>query len=72
LILIGDHRNPSAILQSFQTKRVVVSNKVPPWNILPWREACAELDIPCHVVREEGAFIWDLRNPNPPLLVSNP
>lgn len=72
LILIGDHRNPSAILQSFQTKRVVISNKVPPWNILSWREVCAELDIPCHVVREEGAFIWDLRNPNPPLLVSNP
>jgi competence protein ComEC len=60
LILIDSQRNPDIILQNFQTNTVVISNKVPPWNASSWREACSALSIPCHVVRDEGAFVIDL------------
>jgi competence protein ComEC len=59
LILVDSHRNPDAVLSAFQTGKVVISNKVPPWNVSLWREACAESNIPCHVIRDEGAFVWE-------------
>lgn len=60
LIVIDSHRQPKLILQSYKAGKVILSNKVPPCNTALWREACAELSIPYHDVRENGAFILEI------------
>lgn len=60
LILLENHRDPDAILGSFKTERVILCGKVSPWNAAQWKRICDELEIACHNVREEGAFIMDL------------
>jgi competence protein ComEC len=60
LIVIDSHRHPKLILQSYKAAAVIISNKVPPWNTSLWREACHELEVPYHDVREKGAFVLDI------------
>lgn len=60
LIVIDSHRHPKVILQSYKAGKVILSNKVPPWNTSLWREACTELEVPFHDVREKGAFVLDI------------
>ena len=60
IVVIENHRNPSAVLKGFQAEMVVVGGNVSPWNAGLWRETCHDSGIHCHVIREEGAFVWDL------------
>ncbi|MBE0660858.1 MAG: ComEC/Rec2 family competence protein [Bacteroidales bacterium] len=60
LIVIDSHRQPKDILQSYKAGKVIISNKVPPWNTSLWREACTEMEVPYHDVREKGAFVLDI------------
>lgn len=60
LILNHSHRNPADIFDNLDASCVVIGNNIPPWIALNWAETCAELDVPCHVVRKDGAFVMDL------------
>jgi competence protein ComEC len=60
LILNHNHRNPADVFDNLDASCVVIGNNIPPWIALNWAETCAELDVPCHVVRKDGAFVMDL------------
>ena len=64
LILSG---RPNIDLQQlhpmFPVKQVVIDSSVPHWLAIRWKEQCRWLQIPCHDVTGQGAFVMKLQTP---------
>jgi competence protein ComEC len=50
-------------LSSYAVQQVVIDGSVPRWKREQWKKDCAALSIPCHDVRDKGAFVMNLRAP---------
>jgi len=44
----------------FNCKQIVVDASNPLWKISKWKVECDALEIPCHVVSENGAFVMNM------------
>jgi len=57
-------RNPRFYITSLaeiaEIKQVVIDSSVPAWKALLWQKDCNSLNIPCHNVNTEGAFVMNL------------
>lgn len=62
LVLTGNARlRLNDIVNSFYPARIIFDSSTPSWKIQYWQRACDSLDIPCHNVIENGAFVMSLR-----------
>ena len=52
-----------ALLKTFSMKQVVIDSSVPFSKAKRWQRQCKELNIPCHNVAEEGAFVINFHTP---------
>lgn len=57
-------RNPRFYITSFAEiaviKQVVIDSSVPAWKARLWQNDCNSLNIPCHNVNTDGAFVMNL------------
>ena len=61
LILSGNPRfYLSKFLKNFLVRQIVIDGSVPAWKSGLWKKDCDSLQIPCHDVSEEGAFVMNL------------
>lgn len=62
LIVTGNRsENLDELLKCYQFGQLVIDPSVPQWHRKKWLHALQEKNIPFFDVRENGAFIWDLR-----------
>ena len=61
LVLSGGHyQNVKNLLRYFNPKRVVIDASYTPWRAGKLREECKSLEIACHSVMHDGAFVMEL------------
>lgn len=57
-------RNPQLYLCQFtqiiKPKQVIIDAANPEWKIRRWKQECVQLDLPCHTVTDDGAFVLTL------------
>lgn len=49
------------LIKSFQIKQVVIDGSVPAWKASLWKKDCDSLDLACHDVTENGAFVMKIQ-----------
>lgn len=52
-----------SLYKIFSMKQVVMDSSVPFGKAKLWKQQCKQLDIPCHNVAEEGAFVINFHRP---------
>jgi competence protein ComEC len=62
LIVGGNVRlRPDNMIHTFLPGMIILTAGTPPWVVRQWVEACDEAGIPAWVVREQGAFVFVMR-----------
>ena len=46
--------------KNFNSQQIVIDASNPAWKISKWKSECAKLNIPCHVVSDNGAFVMTM------------
>lgn len=49
------------LTEKIQARQVVIDGSVPTWKARRWKQDFDSLQIPCHSVNEQGAFVMNLR-----------
>ncbi|MBC7948566.1 MAG: ComEC family competence protein [Chitinophagaceae bacterium] len=61
LIISGNHRlYIPEIAKAVGIRKVVIDGSAAAWKLRYWKKDCDSLKIPCHDVREKGAFVMNL------------
>ena len=48
------------IHKNFRCHQIVIDASNPFWKVSKWKVECDSLNIPCHVVSENGAFVMSM------------
>jgi competence protein ComEC len=55
-------QQPDKLLQYIRPKQIILDSSVPAWKARKWQLTANELNIPCHWVKDEGAFTYKIEN----------
>lgn len=59
VMLIGNHQreNLAKVLNCYEVKQIVLDGSLPAYRAEKWQEACVQMNLPCHDVSRQGAYI---------------